>query len=90
MAEKPIVREEEHILSVKARKSAEISGVLEVESFDEESVLFSTACGRMTVEGEGLRVGVWDTERGQLRIEGSIRAVFYSEEERARRRFWRF
>ena len=90
MAEKPIVKEEEHTFTVRARKSAAIEGVVELESFDEESVIFSTACGRMTVEGEGLRVGVWDTERGTLKIEGKVRAVYYMEGERERRRFWRF
>ena len=90
MVEKPIVKTEEHSLLIRARKCAEISGVLELESFDEESVLFSTSCGPMTVEGESLRVGAWDTEHGSLKIEGNIRAVFYSAEEKPRRRFWRF
>ena len=89
MAEKPIEKAQEHSLLVKERACAEISGVLELESFDEESVLFSTACGPMTVEGEALRVGAWDTERGFLKIEGNIRAVFYNTEEKTRRRFWR-
>ena len=89
MVEKPIVKEEGHTLTVRARKSAAIEGVLELESFDEESVIFSTACGRMTVEGEGLRVGVWDTERGVLKIEGTVNALYYAEREKERRRFWR-
>ena len=80
----------EHDIKLFGRKEMSISGVREVVSFDEESVIFSTACGRMTVEGEGLRVGVWDTERGTLKIEGKVRAVYYMEGERERRRFWRF
>lgn len=88
--EKPIVKEEGHTFTVRARKNAAIEGVLELESFDEESVILLTACGRMTVEGESLRVGVWDTERGILKIEGQIDALYYAEREKERRRFWRF
>lgn len=76
-----------HAFSVTMRKEMNISGVQEVESFDESCVTLHTVGGDMTVEGSGLRIGVLDTERGVVTLSGTIDAVFYtgdrSEEKRS-------
>ena len=67
-----------HDISVKNRTKMSITGVVEVISFDEAAVSLKTICGEMTVEGEGLHIGVLDTERGLVALEGtSIDGIFY-------------
>ena len=79
MEEKNTREGKKHALSVVARERADIAGVIEVESFDEQCVVLKTDCGEMTVEGEGLRVGALDIAKGALEITGRIGAVCYSD-----------
>ena len=57
-------------ITVKNRTKMSISGVTEVISFDETAVDLKTVCGELCVEGEGLHIGVLDTERGIVTLEG--------------------
>ena len=75
-----------HAVSLEARKNAHIVGVSEVQSFDEESVVLTTSCGEMTVEGEGLHVGTLDMAKGVVSIDGDIRALYYTDGAPSRRR----
>lgn len=65
-------------ITVKNRTKMSISGVTEVISFDETAVNLKTVCGELCVEGEGLHIGVLDTERGVVSLEGStIDGIYY-------------
>ena len=75
-----------HTLSLVSRTHAELSGVTEVESFDETAVVLSTVCGELTVEGEELHVGTLDMARGILVIDGKISALYYTETRQTRKR----
>ncbi|MBO5939466.1 MAG: sporulation protein YabP [Clostridia bacterium] len=70
-----------HEFCVKMRKDMNISGVKEVESFDETCVMLHTHGGTMTVEGSGLRVGTLDLQSGMVSLSGKIDAVYYSIEQ---------
>ena len=85
MVEKSGESTKKHTLSVGARTHAEIGGVSEVESFDEESVVLVTDCGMLTLEGEGLRIGTLDITRGVVEVSGKISGMYYSEGAPARR-----
>lgn len=74
-----------HTLTLRARERAEITGVCEVESFDEHGVVLRTDCGELSLEGEGLRVGTLDIARGVVEVSGRIDGVYYSESAPARR-----
>ena len=78
MTERAIENQKKHTLVIGARESAEISGVCEVESFDEQSVILKTDCGEMTLEGEGLHVGTLDIARGIVSVTGQINGLYYS------------
>ena len=78
-----------HRFSVEQRKEMKIEGVKEVESFDDRGVTLQTTGGDMTVEGEGLRIGVLDMEQGVVSISGRIDAVYYvTEDEGGKRGFF--
>ena len=68
-----------HTLSLRDRKLLEMRGVTDVISFDEETVELSTACGMLTVEGEGLHVKVLNLAEGIVSLDGTVTALTYSE-----------
>ena len=72
--------EKKHTVQLVARSDLTLTGVTDVKSFDEQTVELITDCGRLTVEGESLHVGVRDISGGVVRIEGQIGALFYSSE----------
>ena len=74
-------------ITVKSRSKMSITGVTEVVSFDEATVELRTACGDLCVEGEGLHIGVLDTERGIVTLAGkSIDGIYYPHAESGERR----
>ena len=62
---------------IESRKKLSISGVKQVVSFDDETLLLDTALGRMTVKGEGVKIENFDTKTGDLEATGTIHAVVY-------------
>ncbi len=87
-AEKGRVGMTDHECHIKARSHADITGVREVLSFDEQSVVLITSCGEMTMEGHELRVGTLDTERGIVAVDGNISSVYYIDNSPKKRRRW--
>lgn len=78
-----------HTVTVFERADVQITGVVEVVSFDESSVFLKTAAGDLVLEGTGLRVHVLDVEGGRLAVSGELLGLYYStrqeNERRARR-----
>jgi sporulation protein YabP len=68
-----------HRLSLEKRERMDIGGVREVVSFDDVSVILKTDCGEMIIEGEKLKIGVLDTDKGVVELGGRIDAVYYSQ-----------
>ena len=68
-----------HSIIINARKSVSVTGVNDVLSFDEQTVVAETGMGQLTVKGEGLKVNNFAVETGSLSIEGKIIALGYTE-----------
>ena len=66
-----------HSVIIDSRKKLSISGVRDVESFDEETIILKTVMGDMTIKGEGLRIISFNTDTSDLSAEGKIHAVVY-------------
>lgn len=62
---------------IENRKKINISGVKEVISFDEETILLDSALGKITVKGEDLHVESFITDTGELSVNGKIYAAVY-------------
>ena len=75
-----------HAFSSRGREGIEISGVLDVISFDEAGILTETLCGSMAIEGEGLHITVLNISDGKIAVEGRIGAVYYFEEKQKRKK----
>lgn len=76
-----------HLLTLDERKALRVSGVTEVERFDEQGAVLHTSCGVLLISGEGLHMQDLSIEGGQVVVEGTITAMSY-EEPRRTRGFW--
>ncbi len=68
-----------HSLTLEGRQKAVITGVEDVDSFNEQMVVLSTAAGTLTLLGEQLHISNLNLENGQLFVEGEIAALEYDE-----------
>ena len=68
-----------HVLSLSERQSLTVSGVQDVDSFDEDTVVIYTALGELTVKGSGLHVKRLCVESGDLSLEGTVDSLTYAE-----------
>ena len=76
-------RQMRHSLALDDRGHLRCSGVLDVDNYDEHTVCAKTACGILTVEGDGLHIRQLALESGELILDGKIRALYYTEENKA-------
>ena len=58
-----------------------VSGVDGVESFDETSIVMSTAEGSLIIRGESLHIEKLSLDGGDLLVEGTVDSLTYEEEE---------
>ena len=68
---------EKNDILIRSRKHIDVTGVRDVVSFDDRSVIMITCGGDMAVEGEELKIAVLDTDKGVASVEGKINAVIY-------------
>lgn len=67
-----------HNFICKERKLLELSGVKNVERFDENEFVLETTLGWMMVKGSELSVHKLDTEHGDVVIKGNIDMIEYT------------
>lgn len=70
----------EHRLEMKGRQRLTVSGVEDVERFDENCIVMSTSVGTMIVNGEDLHIGKLSLDGGELHVDGKIDAVMYEDQ----------
>ncbi len=71
----------EHFVRVNNRRTIEISGVKEVDSFDNEEFLLQTVMGYMVIRGENLQIKNLDVDQGNVAIKGKIYELSYMDEQ---------
>lgn len=67
-----------HTLILTDRAAATLTGVEDVECFNEQIVVLRTSLGSLTLTGEGLNISRLNLDEGRLEIQGEIAAVEYS------------
>ena len=73
-----------HRVILEEREQLIISGVEEVESFDESAIYLTTGQGALEIQGEGLHIEKLSLDGGDLKVEGRVNALLYGEENRSR------
>lgn len=76
-----------HKLVLNERKNLTMTGVTEVVSFDDTSVVLRTALGTLEIQGQQLVLKTLSIDGGQVAVDGHICAMYY-EEPRPAGGFW--
>ena len=72
----------EHEIKLFKRKDMIISGVCEVVSFDDESVRLMSVEGEIYIEGEEIKIGALDTDKGIVTLTGKVNGFYYVSEDK--------
>ena len=68
-----------HHIILEERKQLSVSGVEEVESFDENTIVMLTNRGTLIVRGEELHIEKLSLDGGDLKVEGEIDSLTYED-----------
>ncbi|MEL7602635.1 MAG: sporulation protein YabP [Bacillota bacterium] len=66
-----------HSVHIDNRCRTNITGVSDVESFNEQEIILQTEAGGLRIEGEGLHLSKLNLDDGQVAIEGEVYAMEY-------------
>ena len=68
-----------HNVIMEDRKKLTISGVTDIDSFDEQTVIAITDMGEMTIRGWDLHITRLNLEQSELALEGEISSLTYTD-----------
>ena len=68
-----------HHIILEEREQLSVSGVEEVESFDENTIVMLTNRGTLIVRGEELHIEKLSLDGGDLKVEGTIDSLTYED-----------
>jgi sporulation protein YabP len=71
----------DHDVIMRGRKLLDITGVKQVESFDNEEFLLETSMGFLAIKGQNLQMKNLDVEKGIVSIKGKIFDLVYLDEQ---------
>lgn len=81
MEEKKAVKPKVQNIILENKQKLLISGVIDVESFNEEYIIVHTELGGLAVKGQELHISRLNLDNGELNVEGDIISLEYSETE---------
>ena len=68
-----------HHLILEDRERLSVSGVEEVESFDENTIVMHTSQGTLIIRGENLHIEKLSLDGGDLKVEGDVDSLTYED-----------
>ena len=77
-----------HRLELAGRERLVVSGVEDVDRFDESRIVMSTPAGALVGLGQGLHIGKLSLDGGELHVDGRIDSVTYEDEGQGRGGFF--
>ena len=69
----------QHRLELDGRERLLVTGVEEVERFDEEEIVMNTTAGVLVVGGTQLHIGKLNLDGGELHVDGAIHTLLYED-----------
>lgn len=70
----------EHSLKLTERRKLELTGINNVNSFDEEEIVLETGLGNLCVLGQELHIIMLNLDEGKVGIEGDITSLEYKNQ----------
>ena len=71
-------------IELSGRESLTVSGVEDVDRFDETEIVMNTSLGVLVVTGDSLHIGKLSLDGGELHVDGRIAALTYEDAPEAR------
>ena len=68
-----------HRLTLEGREKLIVSGVEDVERFDENEIVMNTTAGALVVTGENLHIDKLSLDGGELHVDGRVEALSYED-----------
>jgi len=69
-----------HHISIDRRERVVITGVVEVISFDDETIVCETEMGALVLRGHNLHVNRLNLDEGELEVDGAIENLSYEDD----------
>ena len=63
------------------REKLNITGILDVFSFDDQIIIIETELGLLTIKGENLKINKLSIDTSEVIVEGNIGALNYSDKD---------
>ncbi len=77
-----------HHAILENRNHLMLSGVTDIESFDDRTVILYTQLGELTILGRSLQMNQMSLESGEVSIEGDIHALRYGDRDKQSQSNW--
>ncbi len=68
-----------HSVIMEDRKKLSVSGVTDIESFDEQTIIAITDLGELTIRGWNLHITRLNLEQTELLVDGEISSLTYTD-----------
>lgn len=69
-----------HKLHLDNRKKGTLTGVTDVNAFDEKEILLETRAGVLTIRGSQLSIIRLNLEQGEVDIDGRVDSIIYTKD----------
>ena len=74
-------------ITIEDRRKINITGVEQVDSYNESTIILSTIKGGINIKGEGLNISKLNIDDGSVKISGLINSLTYISKEGAPKNF---
>ena len=68
-----------HPTTILPTPATSVSGVEDVERFDENTIVMSTTAGTLVISGENLHIGKLSLDGGELHVDGQVDSLSYED-----------
>jgi len=68
-----------HKMMMHDRKGIEMTGILDVVSFDAQEIILETSCGLLLIKGNELHMNHLTLEKGEVNVDGTIDGLTYAD-----------
>ncbi len=68
-----------HKVTLEGRSRLNLTGIKEVESFDEGLIVLHTTRGTLVIRGEGLHLQLLSLDGGQVLVDGTVNSLTYED-----------
>ncbi len=83
-----VPRQGTHTVKLDDRRVLSVTGVTDVDGFDEHTIVLATPYGIITVTGSELHINKLNIDEGCLDIEGNVDSIQYSSADRMEKGGW--